>query len=141
VKTQDWLLVAVWTIVVSYFEPYLPLAKAIGVLVVIDILTGYLASRHEGQGFQSRKFREKLKPVALFLIALAAAKEASPLLAEFDITAHQAGKWFCAFYGVYELFSILENLGRLGLPIAAPLMKLLKAKLPDDVNEAMKSKD
>ncbi len=36
---------------------------------------------------------------------------------------------------MYELFSILENLGRLGLPVATQLADLLKSKLPDEVKK------
>jgi phage-related holin len=118
-----------------YFEPYSILVKAIGVLVVFDIVSGVLASRKEGIDFQTRKLLDKFKPLGLFLFALAAAKEANPLLMEFSIESHQAGKWICSFYGVYELLSILENLGRMGLPVAKPIMDLLKSKLPKEISE------
>lgn len=116
-----------------FFEPYSALVKALLILVIIDILTGLFAARHEGKPLTSRRFLMKGLQVGLFFVGLAAAKAGSPLLEEFGIEAHQAGKWFCAFYGVYELFSILENLGRLGLPIAKQFASLLKSKLPDEV--------
>lgn len=118
-----------------YFEPYSALVKAIGILVVFDIATGVMAARKEGKDITSRSFFKKIPAVALFLIALAGAKEASPALLEFGIEAHQAGKLFCALYALYELLSLLENCGKLGMPIASQITKLLKAKLPTDVKD------
>ncbi len=120
-----------------YFEPYSVLVKAIGVLVALDIISGMIASRKEHKPISSRRFLRKIPQVALFLFGLAAAKEASPLLMEFGIEAHQAGKWFCALYGIYEFFSILENLGRLGLPIAKQFSALLQSKLPEDIQKEL----
>jgi len=116
-----------------YFEPYSVLVKAIGILVVIDIVTGLMSARKLGLDITSRQLFKKVPIVGLFLVALVAAKESSPLLAEFGIEVHQAGKWLCALYGVYELFSILENLGKLGLPLARQFSELMKSKLPDDI--------
>lgn len=129
----------IYSVIISpillFFEPYSILVKAIGVLVAMDIITGMLAAKKENKALTSKSLRAKLPVVALFLIGLAAAKEASPLLLEFGIEPHQAGKLFCALYGVYELFSILENLGRLGLPIAKQMAELLKSKLPEDIKK------
>lgn len=119
----------------TFFDPYSALVKAIGLLVTTDIFTGILAARKEGKPIQSRSFLKKIPQVALFLIGLAAAKFASPLLEEFAIDAHQAGKWFCALYGMYEFLSILENLGRLGMPVAKQFSDLLKKKLPEEMKE------
>jgi phage-related holin len=127
------------TPVLTFFEPYELLVKAIGILVVIDITSGIIAARKEGKDLSSRRFLSKVGQVGLFLVGLFAAKEASPLLAEFGIATHQAGKWFCALYGAYELFSILENLGRLGFPIAKQFANLLKTKLPDDVKQVIET--
>lgn len=134
---QKLMLSVILSPVVLYFEPYSALVKAIGILVIIDILSGLLVARRSGLDITSRQFFKKIPIVGLFLVALVAAKESSPLLAEFGIEVHQAGKWLCALYGVYELLSILENLGRLGLPWAKPFSNLLKAKLPDDVQKVI----
>lgn len=123
-----------------FFEPYSGLVKAIGILVALDILTGMMAAKKESKDLTSKSLWAKLPRVGLFLIALAAAKISSPLLMEFGIEAHQAGKWFCALYGLYELFSILENLGRLGLPVARQFLELLKKKLPDDIKQITEDK-
>lgn len=121
--------------ILMFFEPYAVLVKAIGMLVCIDIFTGALASKKEGKPVTSKALRAKVPVVGMFLIALAAAKESSPLLMEFGIAAHQAGKWLCALYGMYELLSVLENLGRLGLPVAKQLSEMLKAKLPEETKD------
>lgn len=115
-----------------FFEPYDALVKAIGLLVILDIVSGMFAARKEGKDLTSKSLRKKLPIVGIFLFALAAAKIASPLLEEFGIASHQAGKWLCALYGAYELFSILENAGRLGFPVAKQLADMLKSKIPSD---------
>jgi len=130
------ILAAIISPILMFFDPYSALVKAIGLLVVIDIISGILAAKKEGQPLTSKALWNKIPRVALFLCALAAAKIASPLLLEFGIAEHQAGKWLCALYGAYEFFSVLENLGRLGLPVAKQLSELLKSKLPEDIKKA-----
>ena len=110
-----------------FFEPYMILVKAIGILVILDIITGIMAARKEGKDITSRGLYKKIPIVGLFLLGLAAAKVSNPLLIEFGIEQHQAGKWLCSLYGIYELLSILENLGKLGLPVASQLADKLKA--------------
>jgi phage-related holin len=130
---------ALLSLLLLFFEPYVVLLKALGLLVIIDIVTGMLAAKKEGKSLTSARFWARKGPtVVLFLVGLAAAAIASPLLAEFGIESHQAGKWFCAFYGAYELFSVMENLGRLGMPIAKQFSQLLKSKLPEDVKTVVK---
>lgn len=119
--------------ILTFFEPYSVLVKALGILVAMDIITGIAASRKEGKAITSKRLWPKIMQVGLFLFGLAAAKYASPLLVEFGIEEHQGGKLFCALYGAYEFFSILENLGRLGLPIAKQFANLLREKLPQDI--------
>jgi phage-related holin len=130
------ILSAILSPILMFFEPYTILVQAIGLLVVIDILTGMFAARKEGKDLTSKSLWNKVPRVGLFLCALSAAKISSPLLLEFGIAEHQAGKWLCALYGAYELFSILENLGRLGLPVAKQMAELLKSKLPEDIKKA-----
>ncbi len=128
IKIQYSLLVSP---LVLFFEPYEALVKAVGLLVIMDIASGLVAAKKENKSLTSRRFLAKVIHVVLFLVGLAAAGAASPLLKEFGIEAHQAGKWFCALYGTYELFSIFENLGRMGFPIAKQFSAFLKSKLPD----------
>lgn len=126
---------ALVTPLLMLFEPYVILVKAIGILVVFDVLTGIMSAKKEGQDLTSKALWKKIPVVGLFLFALASASVSSPLLQEFGIEPHQAGKWFCALYGSYELFSILENLGRLGMPVAKQMANLLKSKLPNENKE------
>ncbi len=131
------LLASIVSPLLMFFDPYSVLVKAIGLLVIMDIMTGLAAAKKENKALNSRSFLRKVPQVVLFLFGLAAAHLASPLLIEFGIAALQAGKWFCALYGAYELFSVLENLGRLGMPVAKQMSDLLRSKLPDDVKTAM----
>lgn len=132
---------AALSVLLLFFEPYSALVKAIGILVALDIVTGLVAARKDGSSLTSRRFLAKVVHVALFCVGLAAAGAASPLLAEFGIEQHQAGKWFCALYGAYELFSVLENLGRMGLPVAKQFSALLKSKLPDEAKSQNEKPD
>lgn len=136
-KAFKLLMALVVSPLIMFYDPYSALIQAIGILVIMDIATGIFAAKKEGQDIKSRAFLRKIPQVVLFLFGLAAAKEASPLLVEFGIAEHQIGKWFCALYGAYELFSVLENLGRLGLPVAKQMSDLLRSKLPDDVKQAI----
>jgi phage-related holin len=120
---------------ITFYSPYETLLHPIFALMILDIITGIVASRKEGKAIESKQAWPKLARVGLFLIGLAAAQYAGPLLFQFGVLELQAGKWFCGLYGIYELFSILENLGRLGLPIAKQFADMLKAKLPSDVQK------
>lgn len=122
-------------LILGFFEPISYLLFPILWLVVIDIATAmYLIRIVKKESLTSRGFFKKLPQLVLFLIALIAALHADPFFVEFGITQYQAAKLVLSFYGLYELFSILENLGKSGLPIAKQLAAMLEARLPDKIN-------
>jgi len=124
----------------AFFQPVTFLILPILWLVVIDILTGMYATRIiEKKPLTSRGFLRKLPQLVMFLIAIAASIHADPFFNEFGIEKFQSAKLVISFYGLYELFSILENLGRSGLPVAKQLARILQAKLPDDVKQELPS--
>lgn len=113
----------------GFFLPVEHLLPGIAVLVVLDILTGMYVSRIVKQeDLTSHRFKGKIKQVAIFAIGLAAMLFADKNLQVFGITEHYGAKLFCAMYAFYELFSLLENLGNMGLPVAKELKDLLLAK-------------
>lgn len=118
----------------AFFAPVSALIAPILWLVLIDILTGmYVVRIIDKKSLTSRGFVKKLPQLVMFFVALTAALHADPFFVEFGIGLHQAAKLVISFYGIYELFSILENLGKSGLPVATQLAKLLQAKLPEEV--------
>lgn len=124
------------TPILAFFEPVSTLLVPVLWLVVIDILTAlYLARIIQKQPLTSRGFFKKLPQVAKFLVAVVAALHANPFFVAFGLPDFQAVKLVISFYGLYELFSILENLGKSGLPVAKQLSDILAAKLPDDVKK------
>lgn len=107
-------------------------------LVAFDIVTGvYVARVVENKSLTSRALFRKLPQLLMFLIAMSAAMHADPFFIQFGLGELQSAKFVISFYGLYELFSILENLGKSGLPVAKQLAALLKTKLPDDVKKGL----
>lgn len=127
-------LLMVLTPILAFFEPVALLIVPILWLVLIDIITGmYLVRIVKKEPLTSRGFFKKLPQVVMFLLSVIASLHANPFFMQFGLPEHQAVKMVVSFYGLYELFSILENLGNSGMPVAKQLTKLLSAKLPDEV--------
>jgi phage-related holin len=103
-------------------------------LIAFDVLTGlYVARFVTRTPLTSRRFLRKLPQLVMFTFAMSAALHADPFFVQFGLEAYQSAKFVISFYGLYELFSILENLGKSGLPVAKQIASLLKSKLPDEV--------
>lgn len=118
----------------GFFLPIAPLLYGIAGLVILDIITGmYVARFVKGEGLTSRRFFDKIKQVGLVGIGLAAMLFADQNLQVLGLTEFWGAKLFCALYTFYELFSVLENLGSAGLPIA----KEIKGLLLNKKNEAL----
>lgn len=136
------VLSLIFSTILCFFAPVSFLLMPILWLVLFDILTGmYVVRVVRKEGLTSRGFLKKLPQILMFLVALSAALHADPFFVTFGIAALQAAKLVCSFYGIYELFSILENLGSMGLPIAKQLAELLKAKLPDNAQKVIEITD
>ena len=124
--------------IISFYAPVHALIMPVVWLVVLDILTAiYYVRVVQKQSLTSRGFFKKLPQVSMFLIAVAASIHANPFFVHFGLPEHQASKLVFSFYGLYELFSILENLGKSGLPVAKQIMNILSAKLPDEVKKEL----
>lgn len=126
----------------AFFEPVTALIAPILWLVLIDILTGMYATRIvEKKPLTSRGFLKKLPQIVMFFVAISASLHADPFFNEIGIEKFQSAKLVISFYGLYELFSILENLGRSGLPVAKQFARILQAKLPEEMKQELESKD
>lgn len=122
--------------IIAFFAPVSSLLMSILWLVIFDIMTGmYVVRITEKRDLTSRGFLKKLPQILMFLVALAAAIHAGPFFNTFGLEKLQAAHLVISFYGLYELFSILENLGKMGLPVAKQLAELLKAKLPENAQK------
>lgn len=136
------LLAAIISPLLAFFEPVSFLIIPILWLVLLDIITGMYATRVvELKPLTSRGFFKKLPQLILFFIAIAASLHADPFFTTFGLAPHQSAKLVISFYGLYELFSILENLGRAGLPVAKQFSRILQAKLPDEVKAELPKDD
>lgn len=123
---------------IAFYAPIADLILPILWLVLFDILTGIYAVRIvEKKPLTSRGFFRKLPQVVMFLIAISASIHADPFFREVGIEQFQSAKLVISFYGLYELFSILENLGRSGMPVARQLARILQAKLPEEVKQEL----
>lgn len=124
-------LAAFYTPVHSFIMPVLW-------LVGFDIITGvYVARFIDNKDLTSRALFRKLPQLLMFLVAMTAAMHADPFFVQFGLEQHQSAKFVISFYGLYELFSILENLGKSGLPVAKQIASMLKSKLPEEVNKGL----
>lgn len=130
------VLLIVLTPLLAFFEPVNSLIMPILWLVILDILTAmYLVRIVKKESLTSRGFFKKMPQIAMFLVAVSASLHANPFFTQFGLPEHQAAKLVFGFYGLYELFSILENLGGAGLPIAKQISNMLKSKLPDEISK------
>lgn len=123
---------------IAFFAPVSYLIVPILWLIVIDILTAlYYVRIVQKSPLTSRGFFKKLPQFSMFLVAVVAALHANPFFVAVGLPEYQAVKLVISFYGLYELFSILENLGKMGLPIAKQLLRILSAKLPDELKNEL----
>ena len=137
VKTKV-VLSSFLTPLLAFYEPISTLILPILWLVLFDIITGmYLARVVERRPLTSRAFFRKLPQVVMFLIAISAALHTEPFFVQLGIEKFQSSKWVVCFYGFYELFSILDNLGKSGLPVAKQISRILASKLPDTIREEL----
>jgi phage-related holin len=112
-------------------------------LVVLDILSGVYKSRIiQKKPLTSKRFFErKSKVLLIWAIGLVTMLLADKFLLEIKIEGSWASKGYCVFYGIYETISILENLADSGLPGAKGILRLLRGKLPDNLNKALEEQE
>lgn len=131
-------------IVTPIYNFYAPISMFFYPLLVascLDIFTGILKNRvYKKQPLSSKEFiKRKPMVILLWAIGLTAMLLSDKFLSEIGITGHWGAKLYCVFYGIYEIISILENISEMGLPGANGILKILKGKLPNNINEALES--
>lgn len=89
--------------------------------VVIDFVTGWMAAAAEGKLKSKISYRGAFKKVAVFLV-VALAHMADTALG-YGHLLRDAAIWF---YLANEALSIIENCGRLGLPVPSVLKKAVE---------------
>jgi toxin secretion/phage lysis holin len=136
--TNKFLISGILASIMSFYSPVHYLMIPVLWLVVIDIITGiYLAKFIKKEDITSRGLFRKVPQLFMFFLAMTASMHADPFLKEFGLETLQGAKFVISFYGLYELFSILENLGQSGLPVAKQISNILKAKLPQDLTQRL----
>lgn len=128
--------------IMGFFIPVEGLLPSVAALVALDIVLGmYVARVIKKEDLTSKKFRGKFQQVAVFGVGLYAMIWADTSLQIFGIAAHYGAKMYIALYVFYELFSILESLGDMGLPIAKEIRGLLLAKKNAIIKPEEENKD
>lgn len=100
-----------------------PLIQTLVVLILLDFASGLLYAWSTGAVSSDASYRGMAKKAMMLLLVGAAHAYNATQPLGFD-----AGTAVAAFFCTTELISIVENAGRLGLPIPKPLMDAL-AKL------------
>jgi len=127
-------LSAVLAFMGNYLGATAPLVKSIFLLVIIDVVLGMIASKYyRGIDLSTKRFIIKIREMGLFAVGLAAFIICDTAFISVGIASLWAAKFYCSAYAFYELFSIVENLGDMGFPVAANIKKMLKAKLDNNL--------
>ena len=100
-----------------------PLVQTLVVLILLDFASGLLYAWSTGAVSSDASYRGMAKKAMMLLLTGAASAYNATQPLGFD-----AGTAVAGFFCTTELISIVENAGRLGLPIPKPLMDAL-AKL------------
>ncbi|MGF7045835.1 toxin secretion/phage lysis holin [Paenibacillus sp. DS2015] len=92
------------------------------VIIIIDYLTGVLASLKEGNGLDSKIGFWGLSRKALMFLVILLGHQIDLLLGT-DVEMVKSGAIY--FYMTNELISITENYGRLGLPLPDKITRVI----------------
>lgn len=138
------------TNIVTHYAPYFPYISAVTWAVVGDCLFGLLANTKEKYGslhiafvlksFRSRKLLSKFGIGLLFFLGLFFIDRSDLLIQKLGVGKQEAGIWWCVAYGLYEVTSILENLGRLDFPVARQVKNWINSKVPPELQNVEKTK-
>lgn len=115
--------------ILAVFAPAKPMLVTVGVLVIVDLITGILAARKRGEPITSSGLRRTVAKMFIFQAAVLMA-----FLTETYMTGDLVPvcKIVSAFIGLVEYTSILENLNEInGSPIFQRLIRMLSKKEKD----------
>ena len=134
IKTIKLTLSAICSYIYTLFEPSFPLLQALAIVMIIDFVLGVWQAFSIGKKFDPKKFLSKLKEAGLFVVVLAAAIFINPLWEQYGLKAHLIANYLISAYGFYHFFSILQNAGKMGFPLASVLQKFIESKSTDLAN-------
>lgn len=130
-KTINYTVSAIGSLCVQYFSPSINLLQALGICILLDFVIGLYHSYSVKVKFDPKKFLSKLKELGLFVVVLFATIAINPLWAHYGIANQWMANSFIGAYGFYHFFSILQNAGKLGFPIANYFQKFIESKVTE----------
>lgn len=129
------VLEIIWAyIVASALDIYMPsahLLEALAFVVVIDALIGLRMSFVvKGRGICSKKVKEKLMEVMIFMGLLAMIVKGDSAFIELNLTSTkgQMQNWFLSGYVIYHILNSMKNAARISKPLAF-LSRFINTKL------------
>lgn len=114
------------------FEPSFPMLYTLCGIIALDFFFGLYHSYHyEHKKFDPTKFLKKLKEIGAFIVVLFATISINSFWKTYGLDAQYVANYFMSAYGFYHFFSILQNAGKMGFPIASYFQKFIESKAPD----------
>ena len=101
----------------GFFATLHPMINTLVVLILLDFASGFLLAWSTGAVSSDASYRGMAKKAMMLLLVGAATVYNATQPLGFDSSVAVAG-----FFCTTELISIVENAGRIGLPIPRPLM-------------------
>lgn len=114
-------LASIVAIIAGVWGGFHPLIQCLITLIVIDIFSGLILAKSSGEISSDASFKGMGKKAMMLLLVGAAHTYNATQPLGFD-----AGVAVAAFFCTTELISIIENAGRIGLPIPRVLIDALE---------------
>jgi len=114
-------------VVIGFFGGLHPMIQTLLILIALDFASGFLLAWSTGAICSDASFRGMTKKAMMLLLVGAASTYNATQPLGFDCAVAVAG-----FFCTTELISIVENAGRIGLPIPGPLMDAIAKLGPKD---------
>lgn len=136
-KLVIYVLSSISSLIVQYFNPSINMLQALGICIALDFVIGLWHSYTVGVKFSPRKFLGKLKELGIFIVVLFAAIAINPLWKHYGIAEQWMANSFIGAYGFYHFFSVLQNAGKMGFPLAGYFQKFIESKVTEisDMNK------
>lgn len=118
--------------VVQVFSPTLDHLKALLIVMIIDLAVGlYHSFVYDGKKFDPKKMKSKGFEISMFIITLFATLNINVLWKQYGLDGVSVAHYLISTFGFYHFFSILQNMGKMGFPIANYFQKFIENKAPD----------
>lgn len=117
---------------VTMFYPTIDHLKALAIVMAIDLVVGiYCSFNYELKKFDPKKLRSKGLEVSMFIITLFATLSINVFWKQYGLDGLTVSHYLISAFGFYHFFSILQNMGKMGLPVAGYFQKWIESKAPD----------